>query len=101
MTLNRRTAQEPAQTPDGRDSFGPARPMRSPGRALAARMLASVGFVCLLLAGCHGTLEAIPQPADGSRLFPIRLPLKSDKGSLEEAVQNDPFPAATQVGLQR
>lgn len=97
MTGNGRVPDRPAQAPIRRDAVGFPRRGRLGGRPWTARMLAAAA--CLLFAGCQGVGDPIAQPADGLRLFPSGLHLRSKRDALEEAVQNDPFPAAAQVGL--
>jgi len=62
--------------------------------------LAGGALALLVLGGCAVATTPSRTAAAGSRLFPPRLMWRSEKAALADAVKKDPFPEASQVGLQ-
>ena len=55
--------------------------------------------VLLSLTGCGTTARSLPGPTRALRL-PGLLGSRAEEDALREAVENDPFPAASQTGLR-
>jgi hypothetical protein len=89
MSSNRRTLPGPDAT---QTRSRASRALSCPWFSAVARAAClAIAVGCLLLSGCSTT--------GGMRELSLPMELKSGKASLTEAVENDPFPEASEVNL--